>query len=98
MREVEVDYNGKKLKATIRTLTYGELTKIREACIETKVVGKLTQLVVNLPKMQSMIVNLIVSLPEVKVSDLPASEGMMLESIAMEEAGLGGDSFLGGEQ
>ncbi len=94
MREVEVEYNGKKVKAVIKTLTYGELIKIREACIETKVVGKVTQMAVNLPKMQSMIVNSIVSLPDIKISDLPASEGMKLEEIAMEEAGLSGDSFL----
>ncbi len=96
MKDVELNADGKKVIAHIRPLKYGELIKIREQCIETKVIGSMPQMTVNVAKLQELVVKTVVTLSEGKLEDLPASEAVKVEEVALEEAGLTSSSFQDG--
>ncbi len=93
MKEEIVEVNGKKIKATIRELTYGEVSNILQKCSETKVIGSVMTSDLNIFKLRSEITMLAVTLSEGKVGNLPAKIGRHLEDIALEESGLDDGSF-----
>ena len=84
MKEIELNVEGRKVKATIRKITYGEYNAIMQACTETNMTGSVMRSSVNAFKFQRLLVEKAVTLSQGKVDDLPMDEGIRLEEVVME--------------
>lgn len=91
MREVEVVYEGRKVKYKVRGLTYGEYLTILKKVAKVEIINKNTNAKYDFPDFLEELMKLSVE-GEVDWHKLIAGESLKLQQIAIEESGLG-DSF-----